>query len=464
MIINPYTNRKMIADPTDFFGRTSLLAEIFNYISTSQSVSIIGERRLGKSSILNMICHPDMRAKFPQFSFNKTAFVFVDLLDRANIHPQHLFELIMDKLSATVPNDVRVELTGTDFYDRFRSIIEHLSGSGYRLVFCFDEFDTVTQNENFDLHFYSFLRSIANQYSLSIVTASQHRLGELCHSDEIKGSPFFNIFSVKRLGLMSESETDELIRIPSQRIGVKFGDRPATYVKSLAGGHPFFVQIACYHVFEKLKTGIEPNQRDYQQIERLIVDEASSHLQYAFDHLSRQGRDVLVALWRGDDYRDLDAIELENLETKGYLTYRKNQYHLFGSVLSRFIEQLSQTGEGKIALNDYNPEDETSPNETPPKDRITWNGGEVRGKILNTHLNCDGDMGKISTDEIVKVQIVHKGLGTNNLKLYKFRVHFADGSYYTMSILEPTIKVQTESGGKQKIPMVDITGIEFGVH
>ena len=50
---NPYKNRGGLTRDNDFFGRTNELHEIFSRIVEGQSVILIGERRVGKSSLLN---------------------------------------------------------------------------------------------------------------------------------------------------------------------------------------------------------------------------------------------------------------------------------------------------------------------------------------------------------------------------------------------------------------------------
>jgi len=57
IIHNPYLNRTMIRDVEDFYGRRREVARVYSRIGTAhpQSVSIVGPRRIGKSSLLNFI-------------------------------------------------------------------------------------------------------------------------------------------------------------------------------------------------------------------------------------------------------------------------------------------------------------------------------------------------------------------------------------------------------------------------
>ncbi len=61
---NPYLDRVAIRDIHRFFGRRrGEVARIFSRIGAArpQSVSVVGERRIGKSSLLNHIASPRSR-------------------------------------------------------------------------------------------------------------------------------------------------------------------------------------------------------------------------------------------------------------------------------------------------------------------------------------------------------------------------------------------------------------------
>ena len=60
---NPYLNRVMIPSPAMFFGREAQVRRIMGRLSAErpQSVSIVGERRIGKSSLLSHLASPRTR-------------------------------------------------------------------------------------------------------------------------------------------------------------------------------------------------------------------------------------------------------------------------------------------------------------------------------------------------------------------------------------------------------------------
>jgi ABC-type phosphate/phosphonate transport system ATPase subunit len=53
--MNPYLNKGMITDPIEFYGREEEIANIYERIKTTQSIYIVGERGIGKSSLLDLL-------------------------------------------------------------------------------------------------------------------------------------------------------------------------------------------------------------------------------------------------------------------------------------------------------------------------------------------------------------------------------------------------------------------------
>lgn len=52
ILYNPFTNRGMITKENEFVGREREISDILARIRNGNSVSVVGERRIGKSSLL----------------------------------------------------------------------------------------------------------------------------------------------------------------------------------------------------------------------------------------------------------------------------------------------------------------------------------------------------------------------------------------------------------------------------
>ena len=156
--MNPYTNRVIIRTPENFFDRRAEIKKIFSRIGASrpQSISIVGDRRIGKSSLLYYICNENTRKKYLETP-ERYIFAFFDLQEKKKMNVQDFFRIITEKISEQLPE--RYEDLVQDFtYDSFLKLIKTLVK--YRnIILVFDEFYAVTTNRNFSSEFFSFLRT-----------------------------------------------------------------------------------------------------------------------------------------------------------------------------------------------------------------------------------------------------------------------------------------------------------------
>src|SRR5918911_4252312 len=216
---NPYLNRVAIKDPAQFFGRAREVSKIFSRLTASrpQSISIVGERRIGKSSLLNYVDHPQVRARYLDQP-DAYVFAFIDLQQKRRITPAEFFKELFE-LMAKETGDESL-LAEEPSFDAMRGLLERFRRRSRKLIVLLDEFDAITTNRAFDLEFYSFLRSIANNYDVAYVTSSARDLQELCHTQLIADSPFFNIFTNVFLRAFTRKEATELITRPSAEAGL----------------------------------------------------------------------------------------------------------------------------------------------------------------------------------------------------------------------------------------------------
>src|SRR5439155_20835875 len=127
-------------------------------------------------------------------------------------------------------------------YGNVRKLVVELERRGMKLVLLLDEFEALTQRHNFTVEFFNFLRSLPNNHPVSFILTSARELHELCHSKEIAGSPFFNIFHKLSLGCFLPEEARELINQPSRAAGYPLEPYTAFIVR-MAGYFPFLLQL-----------------------------------------------------------------------------------------------------------------------------------------------------------------------------------------------------------------------------
>ncbi len=346
---NPYLNRVMIKTPGEFFGRTQELKRVFARLNATPpgSISIVGDRKIGKSSLLNHVysrAQREQRLDQPE----RMLMVVLDFQEKTAMSTEGFVRLLISLVGV----ELRGRLNVADCpptLDGIKEMVQRLDGAGLRLAILLDEFDVVTTNPNFSLEFFSFLRFLANHYNVAYLTSSARDLQSLCHTKEISDSPFFNIFSTLRLSVFQSDEALEFIRVPSERVGrplAPFGDQ----ILALAGRFPFYLQMACSHSIEYLEEQPAGTAPDFNEIRRRFLQEAALHYRYVWDGLDGPQRSALVRLSRGRSIPDALRHVAEELKAKHFVEETAARPGLFSSTFEEFVRTEGARGEIQPSL------------------------------------------------------------------------------------------------------------------
>ena len=316
---NPYLNRVMIKKHRDFIGRSREVRRIYARLNATPpgSISIVGDRRIGKSSLLNYIYMKRNRETHLERP-ESTIMVFMDLQEETDM----TLERFTQKLTTLARYEIqdRIEIPeSSGNLDGIKELLQCLERGGFRLVVLFDEFEVITTNENFTLEFFSFLRFLANHYDVVYLTSSAKDLQVLCHTKEISDSPFFNIFSTMRLSAFDEAEARRLIEEPARRIGYELAPHGDWIQRELSGLFPLFLQIACSHFIECTEEVDPEDAVDFERIRRRFYDEAKLHYRYTWDNFDDHERKVVEQIVRGKRIPESVRHVLKDLEAKKYV-------------------------------------------------------------------------------------------------------------------------------------------------
>lgn len=286
---NPYISRGPVRMASMFFGRTHALQEIAAFLRGNQSVSIIGPRKIGKTSLLFHLLRAET---WPTVGLDdKNLFVYLDCEVLGEGKHEDIFGQLAGEMLAALdtrglPPEPALE-TAMNKPTRlaFEAAVRKLNQRGLRVVLILDEFERLSTNPNLDVNFFNALRSAAGRYQLVFLTASARPLIELTYTgkaQEILSSPFFNIFAPLFLGLLEKDEARALIRTPSAG---RFPSATEDFIYQLVGGHPLTVQVACFHAWDAAA--------DTAEIERRTTQELHAHFQYYWRNLSPDEQDTL---------------------------------------------------------------------------------------------------------------------------------------------------------------------------
>ena len=325
---NPYTNRGTIKNPQEFYGRERETRRIFSRISSShpQCISVIGERKIGKSSLLYFINHEDTRRKWLKDA-DSYVFVLADLQERAcemsfKTFFQFIFKTLAEQLGESIIPGSLIQSVETEaeFYETFKTIVSNIEKQQLKLIIMFDEFGTITSSGNFDSAFFSFLRSIANNYECAYITTSRAKLQNLCRDTDVSESPFFNIFAPVPLGQFEPGEARDLIFTPSEKAGIKFDDREAEFVLSVAGRHPLFIQMACSALFDHKSRDGAARKVDFEAVKADFLVEATEQFEAIWQETEKSKQDVLCNVALGEDITNQQRYLVRELQRSGYVT------------------------------------------------------------------------------------------------------------------------------------------------
>ena len=334
---NPFLNRVMIKHRDDFFGRAQELKRVYTRFNANPpgSISVVGPRKIGKSSLLNQVYNRANRQQNLDEP-DKMVMVFLDLQRDAGMTME---TFVRTRLGiAELELRGRVDLSGLALnLDGVRELAQRLDGAGFRLVLLLDEFETVTTNANFKLEFFSFLRYLANHFNVAYLTSSERDLQQLCHTKEISDSPFFNIFSTLQLTVFKRDEALELISMPSERVGKPLKAH-ADAIIGMAGLFPFFIQMACSHAIEYLDEHPGVSAPDLVEVRRRFYEEARLHFRYIWEGFDAHERSTVLRVAQGKGLPDSLRHVLSELESRHIAESDGGRPRLFATTFDEFVK------------------------------------------------------------------------------------------------------------------------------
>ncbi len=358
---NPFTYGNPITDARRFFGRQLQVEQLFSRLRNVEfeSSSLVGERRVGKTSLLYYIADPAVRVAHG-LPLDRYVFVYMDLaLLDATTTPSRLWRYLLQQIARVlpsikpaidaIPGDVTIDnLMLAEQFD-------HIDAQGQHIVLLLDEFENVTRNPNFGPDFFYSLRSLAIHHNLALITGSRRELIDLTHSAEIRSSPFFNIFANINVPLFTRDEAREFIKTALGETRVQFTSLEIERLLHVAGYHPFFLQTACHLLFDAHMRGLSAPERDERWREAFRT-QATSHLQDYWLHSEEGEQLVLTALalleYQGRvGSRSFNVDQLNRfversertvlrLVNRGLVVARGRGFGLFNSLLGEWLMQI----------------------------------------------------------------------------------------------------------------------------
>ena len=337
--INPFYHRGAIRNAADFHGRENEISQIMGLLRNGQSVSLIGPRRIGKSSLLIHLSRPEVQ-QAAGLKSGKTLFLLLDCQELGGSPPEEVYEAICFGLENAAQDSGLVLKPSNQDSGTYRALdrlLHQISQMGSSVVVLLDEFELLAANEHLTPYFFARLRGLTTKYGLAYLTASQRPLFAITAEEEILSSPFFNIFVTLPLGLYSDEEAHSLF---SKRLAgneIAFSAELASYLLRLVGPHPFFLHLAGYHTYQALASDKALTKTKFYQLDAAIEVEADSHLGYLWQNLSPEEQYTLAIAHGPIDSRRL-------LEQQCLLVAANGRYQYTSKILQRFVRRQAVQG------------------------------------------------------------------------------------------------------------------------
>ncbi|MBN1450260.1 MAG: AAA-like domain-containing protein [Anaerolineales bacterium] len=309
-----------------------------------QSAALVGEPRIGKTSLLRYIMSKETQKALYGESAGKLRFQFMDaqtvggqfdapkFWELALIPIAELAQQVSDLQAAYRTS--RLEKFGNFVLER---LFTQLQAAGWRLVLLLDEFDMVLQHPVLNQsEFYGGLRSLASRYeSLALVIASRQSLSELNHATQEfsrMGSPYFNFLQEINLGAFKEKDALALLAQGEEY----FTKQDIKYLRRVAGGHPFLLQAAALGLWDVYEDEESDAKLRYEETGEFLYHQAKPVLKDSWRLWAPEMKKVFtivaldnmpLLLGREREY-DLNALlknlpnytpELRILEARGYM-------------------------------------------------------------------------------------------------------------------------------------------------
>ena len=300
---NPYVVGRPLLDSDFFFGREELFAQLtagFQGAEQDNIVALIGQRRMGKTSILRRL-HLYLPAKYVPvivdlqgiFGEGESAF-FAELAGQITDGLEERGIQIVEPVAEAFASN-----PGDFFRRNFLKGLTGVGGAldGRRLLLVFDELEVLEErirNGELTPRILPYLRGLMqHEKQISFMLAGTHRLDELTAS---YWGVLFNLAIYIHVGHLSETDISNLLKEPT-RSSFEIDSLALEKVYRTTGGHPHFSQLLARELVE-LSNRNKLSYVTVQDVNRVIdvvADKGQLHIAYLWDEASRDERLLMLA-------------------------------------------------------------------------------------------------------------------------------------------------------------------------
>lgn len=334
---NPFITAGPVRDEA-FYGRTRELHDLYRHIQRQENVMLVGERRMGKSSLLFQL---KQRLKLP----------FVAVLIDLQAFPGQAESLLNGVIQQTVDALLREGLLSSERWEKFsltyaRDFVKALESmvdeakeklKDIKIVLILDEAERLLHAE-----------SQAAGVLRATLQMNQHIVAVIAMSNEAAiqpeagiTSPLFNIFMRITLRPLTKDDTETLIREPSKHIGVSYEPAAISRIYELSGGVPYYAQALGAEIIDIVNEE-KKNKVCLEDVDKLLPDlleRLSTSLHYTLHPLNEAEREVLSMIVNGESLKDVRKQSIRDLENKQMIVKENGGYRFVSKLFEAWFKQ-----------------------------------------------------------------------------------------------------------------------------
>jgi hypothetical protein len=378
---NPFQIGGPVAPEDYIMPDKATVERVKRNISNHIATAIVSDPRLGKTSLLRYLLSPSALRDINSFGREWKHFVqFIDVHRLLDSNKDRFWRSALMGFGKYIENakqsDVwtAFKICQESNYDDFdlENLFTIMAENGMRLVLLIDEFDALLRHPFLGSNaFWGNLRSlVTNCDGIGVVITSRLSVNDLnlqtqsVHS--ATGSPYFNHFNEIVLGLFSREAANSLL----DRAGSQFTPIDKKFLLSIAGYHPYFLQLAAHTLWELHQSNPYNRQINYSTVWDTLRRQAPIALSNTWEYWPLRTKQVAAIIALEDMPRSLgynfDTLalkedlqvykqELEFLESRGYIIHTsKANYIISSQILSAWFSIiLTQSIQEKDELGDW---------------------------------------------------------------------------------------------------------------
>ncbi|MEG4988468.1 ATP-binding protein [Microcoleus sp. BR0-C5] len=220
-----------VDDPQLFFGREREMRRVFEVLNSNDSVALIGEEGIGKSSLLSAICQ-----QAENLLFSRRQPIYLDL---NGVRDEDDFYTALCE---------EVGIPKSDGHSLYRALKKH------RVLLAIDNVGKMTR-EGFTHEVRDNLRGLAEGQNapLKLIVAASKPLDKLFNDSQDEGntSPLAGICQEENIKPWDEAIACAFIQARLTRTSVRFTEEEISQLVQESGGHPRRLMQLCYQKYAR---------------------------------------------------------------------------------------------------------------------------------------------------------------------------------------------------------------------